>query len=257
MKSKVYKRSVFFLFAFLLIIYIVEIFLVSSYLDKILRLVFPIMLIIIGILAYREKIEEVILELKKAKESLKEGYLATIKSLALAIEAKDKYTRGHSSRVVEYALIIADELGISEAEKENLKIAGILHDIGKIAIPDSILEKPGKLTEEEYEIIKKHPDLGVNILKPLSFLKPILPLILHHHERVDNNGYHHISNEKIPLASKILSVADSYDAMTSDRPYRKAYPKEKAIQELKDNSGTQFDPKVVEALLRGLEKRNL
>jgi putative nucleotidyltransferase with HDIG domain len=250
------------IFALFIIGYFFQIYFNSKYLSLVFdRIVFPLMLAIIGIIWYEEKsIAEILkgakAELDIAKDQIKESYLSAIKSLALTIEAKDFYTRGHSSRVVKYALAIAKELGLSKREREVIRNAGILHDLGKIAISDQILGKPGKLTEEEFEIIKKHPVLGVNILKPLSFLSTETEIILSHHERVDGKGYHKLRNEEIPLASKILVIADSYDAMTSDRPYRKAFPKERAVQELKDNSGTQFDPALVKIFLKVLEREN-
>ncbi len=231
-----------------------------EYMGKITAFAFPVMLILIGLIWHRKKTILVSLE-KSARESrfarvkLKEGYFSTMKSLALTIETKDPYTRGHSARVVDYALLISEEFGLSQDEKVEIRNAGILHDIGKVAIADHILGKPGKLSEEEMEVIKKHPSLGVDILTPLPFLKGELSIILEHHERVDGNGYHNVDEKDIPLASRIIAVADSYDAMTSDRPYRKAYSKEKAIQELKDNAGSQFDPQVVEAFLSALRKK--
>ncbi|MFH0797046.1 MAG: HD-GYP domain-containing protein [Candidatus Omnitrophota bacterium] len=255
-----YKTTIPIIFTFLIIGYTYQAHFNPDYLSLVItRVFFPLMVAIIGIIWYKENattetLKETRVNLEIAKEQIKEGYLSAVKSLALAIEAKDLYTRGHSARVVKYALAIAEGLGLSEKEKEVIRNAGILHDIGKIAISDQILGKKDKLTEEEFDTIKKHPALGENILKPLSFLDTEASIILSHHERIDGKGYHKLSHEDIPLASKILIIVDSYDAMTSDRPYRKALPKEQALQELKNNAGTQFDPHLVEVFIQVLGK---
>jgi len=259
MKKSFYRIRILILFSFLIICYLVEHYFYREYLTPVVVFAFPLILILIGVIWYKEKaaemaLQEAIEELKKADGRVRDGYLSTMKSLALAIEAKDPYTRGHSSRVVKYALLLAKELGLSEKEEEVIRNAGILHDIGKIAIADHILGKPGKLSEEEFDVIKRHPTLGVNILKPLSFLKAELSIVLEHHERVDGNGYHNLRKKDIPLASRIIAVADSYDAMTSLRPYRKAYSKAKALKELEENSGTQFDPEIVRAFLKVINR---
>lgn len=248
------------LFSLLAFCYLLVVYKYPEYMAKITPFAFSVMLILMGLIWHKEKavlasLEKVTREARFARVKLKEGYFSTMKSLALTIETKDPYTRGHSARVVDYALLISDELGLSQDEKVEIRNAGILHDIGKVAIADHILGKPGTLSEEEMEVIKKHPGFGVDILTPLPFLKGELSIILEHHERVDGNGYHNVDEKDIPLASRIIAVADSYDAMTSDRPYRKAYSKEKAIQELKENTGSQFDPQVVEAFLSALSKK--
>ncbi len=263
MKIINYKITIPIIFTFLIIGYTYQAHFNSDYLSLVItRAFFPLMMAVIGVIWYKENATTEILKetrasLEIAKEQIKEGYLSAVKSLALTIEAKDFYTRGHSTRVVKYALAIAEGLGLSEKEKEIIRNAGILHDIGKIAISDQILGKIDKLTEEEFDTIKKHPALGANILKPLSFLSTEISIILNHHERVDGKGYYKLSNEEIPLASKILIIADSYDAMTSDRPYRKALSKEQAIQELKNNVGTQFDPHLVEIFVQALGKMDV
>ncbi len=202
-------------------------------------------------------------QLKKTSEKLgdterdlRKSYLNTIKTLALTLESRDPYTKGHSTRVTEYALAVAEQLEFSEDEKEVIRNAGILHDIGKISISDSILQKPAKLTEDEYAIVKKHPDIGVSIIKLLSFLKKERKIILEHHERVDGKGYHGMILDKIPFISRILAVTDSFDAMTSDRPYRSALTVEEALEELKRNKGTQFDPEIVDIFVKVIEKDN-
>jgi putative nucleotidyltransferase with HDIG domain len=181
-----------------------------------------------------------------------EGYfLGTITALAAAVDAKDPYTFGHSSEVTEAALAIAAEMGIGEKETETLRMAAILHDIGKIGIDGAILNKEGPLDSEEYSAIMRHPTIGANILSSLDFLGDVVPIVLHHHERYDGTGYPgKIGGEEIPLGARIITVADSYDAMTSDRTYRRAMPSSKALDELTRNIGTQFDPDVVAAFMR-------
>ena len=190
-------------------------------------------------------------------EALETAHFDAMKALAQAIEAKDHYTRGHCDRMVEYAVAIARELGLSEMEKKILRYAAALHDIGKIGIPEAILNKAGKLTEEEYTIMKAHPEKGAQIIRGVSFLTPVAPLIYHHQERYDGKGYPDgLVGEKIPLGSRIVAVLDTFDAMTSDRPYRKALPLERAIAELKRFSSQQFDPLVVDVFLRVLHERS-
>ncbi len=179
----------------------------------------------------------------------------TIKVLALALDARDHYTHGHSQQVTEYAVDIAREMGLSFKEIDIIRDAGVLHDIGKIGIPDAILLKPGRLTEEEYAEIKKHPVIGKKILEPVNCLADKIPLIYHHHERIDGKGYPEgLEGDNIPLGARILAVADAYQAMTSDRPYRKALPSLIAIEELKRYKGRQFDPDIVDAFLRVLKR---
>jgi HD-GYP domain-containing protein (c-di-GMP phosphodiesterase class II) len=183
-------------------------------------------------------------------ENLEMSYFSTVKALARAIEVKDPYTYGHSDRVTEYAIAIARRLGLSEREKNNIKYAAALHDIGKIGIARKILDKPGGLTQEEFNHIKTHPQLGDSIIEPIPFLQGPRRIILHHHERFDGKGYPEgLAGDEIDLEARILSVADAFEAMMSDRPYRKALPLDRAVRELRNNSGSQFDPVVVEAFL--------
>ncbi len=187
-------------------------------------------------------------------EDIEKSYYSTIKALAKAIEVKDPYTHGHSERVTEYALMIADAMRLEEREKQKLKYAATLHDIGKIGIAGRVLNKPGALTEEEYSHVKTHPLLGDSIIEPVEFLQEPRPIILHHHERYDGKGYPEgLKGEDIPLCARILSVADAFEAMRSDRPYRRALPLAEAVEELRRNAGTQFDPAVVEVFLSVLE----
>jgi len=182
---------------------------------------------------------------------LKGLYDGLIHAFANAIDAKSKWTKGHSERVTHYAVAIAKEMGLSEKDIETLRIAALLHDVGKIGTYDVILDKPGRLNDEELELIKMHPVKGEEILRPIKQLQDILPIIRHHHERIDGKGYPDgLKGEKIPLLPRVIAVADSFDSMTSDRPYRPAPSREYAISELKKYSGIQFDPQAVEAFLR-------
>jgi HD-GYP domain-containing protein (c-di-GMP phosphodiesterase class II) len=171
-----------------------------------------------------------------------------VKSLVFAIEAKDVYTRGHSERVNRYAMLMAERLQLDKTQQDILNWASILHDIGKIGVPESILNKPGRLNEEEFDVIKRHPKKGHDILEPLEQLASCLPSILHHHERLDGKGYPHgLKGEEIPFLARIIAVADTFDAITSNRAYRSAKAAEKALAIVDEVAGTQLDPVVVEA----------
>lgn len=188
-------------------------------------------------------------------KDLQDVYMLTLKALAATIDARDKYTRTHSENVTKYAVAIAQELKLPAQEVEVIREACQLHDLGKIGVHDYILTKPGKLTEEEWEEVKLHSLKGTEILRPLPFLNDVIELIRHHHERWDGKGYPDAhKGQEIILGARIMAVADAFDAMISERPYRKAYSKEGAIEEFKRNSGTQFDPHVVKAFLRVLKK---
>lgn len=185
--------------------------------------------------------------------SLQEAYLATVRSLATAVDAKDSYTRGHSDHVASYAMMIAEKIGLSHDQKVALEMAAYLHDIGKIGVAEEILLKPGRLSDPEMEQMRHHPLIGANILKPVAFPWAINPVVRHHHESYDGTGYPAgLKGDEIPLLARILTVADSFEAMTADRPYRQGMSIAKAVQELKDCSGTQFDPRVVELFLEAL-----
>jgi putative nucleotidyltransferase with HDIG domain len=181
---------------------------------------------------------------------LKQAYEGTIRSLVAAIEAKDSYTRGHSERVAGYAESIGRELALSEESIRKLRIAALLHDLGKLGIQRRILSKTGRLTEDEFGLMQEHPELATAILRDVSFLEDIIPAIYHHHEHYDGSGYvRNLKGEQIPLTARILAVADAYDAMISARPYRDALTPEMAAAELVSCSGSQFDRKAVDALL--------
>ncbi len=193
---------------------------------------------------FRERM--LLADLQASKEKEKSFFLHLVESLAISLDEKDQYTHGHSRRVTNLALQLAEYVTEEEIDMELLRLCGILHDIGKIGVPDYILAKPGKLTEEEYDIIKQHPERGAHILQPMHSderIQRISHIIKHHHERFDGRGYPSgLQGDKIPLLSRIIAVADAYDAMTSDRPYRKAMDIDDAILELLENAGTQFDP---------------
>lgn len=176
-----------------------------------------------------------------------EQFMNFVSALASSIDAKDPYTRGHSKRVTKYSLAIAQALEMDDKETEDLELAGYLHDVGKIGTPQEILEKPFALTQEEFDIVKKHPLNAVKILANLKNLRRVSSFILHHHERIDGAGYPHgLQGQDIPLGARILAVADSFDAITSDRPYRKGAAVNQALAEIERNVGGQFDPQVVQ-----------
>ncbi len=181
--------------------------------------------------------------------------ISMVKSLVYAIEAKDIYTRGHSERVSRFSMRLGEELGLTAEEKKVLQWAAVLHDIGKIGIPESILNKPGPLDEDEYREVKDHPLKGDTILEPLAQLSGSLPGILHHHERWDGKGYPEgLKGERIPLPSRIIAVADTFDAITSDRAYRKAKTPAQALAVLEQVAGSQLDPRLVRVFRKVLQQ---
>lgn len=189
--------------------------------------------------------------------SSKSQYAETVNALMRAMEARDKYTEGHSQRVAEIVRELARELKYSDWSIDKLNIASLLHDVGKIGIDDYILNKPGKLSDEEYGIIKSHPVIGYNILKDVKNLKDVIDIVKHHHERYDGKGYPDgTSGEELNLDVYIVQLADCIDAMATDRPYRGALTREQIISELENNSGTQFHPRVVNAYLNILKREN-
>lgn len=181
---------------------------------------------------------------------LKHLFISTVTSLARAIDAKDTFTSGHSERVMKYAVAIGQELNLNEDELENLRLTSLLHDIGKIGVKESILMKPAKLLGYERRQIKMHPGIGARIIESIDDSHKIIRGVLDHHERYDGNGYpHHLKGEAISLEGRIIAVADTFDALTADRPYQKGYSKEEAFNKIKEASSTQFDPKIVDAFV--------
>jgi len=187
---------------------------------------------------------------------MRKVYLDTIRALAAAIDAKDPYTKGHSERVADTSVALAQELNLSDRDIENIEYTALLHDIGKIGIADKILGKKGSLTNKEFDKIKEHTVMGAKIIEPVDFLKNSYKAIYHHHEKYNGKGYPDgLKSEDIPLSARIIAVADAYDAMGSDRPYRKKLNMNKILKELKDQSGKQFDPEVVNALISVLKRK--
>lgn len=195
-------------------------------------------------------------ELQATYDKLEAAYMETIEILRFTVEAKDSYTRGHSDRVAEYSELIGTKLGLSESELKTLKIGGLFHDIGKIGIPDSILLKTSKLDDNEYSEIKNHPAIGAHIISNATIFRDIIPIVKHHHERFDGNGYpSKLQGTQIPYLARITAVADSFDAMTSKRSYRDSLPLDIVREEIIKNSGTQFDPEIARAFLDILDTK--
>ena len=189
-------------------------------------------------------------ELKSCSQEIAEIMFSVVNSAVTAIEAKDAYTRGHSIRVSEYCGQLGEALGLAAAEKETLRMAALLHDIGKIGISEAILNKKGRLEPDEFAAIKQHCALGEKILQPIKQLTPVIAGIRHHHERFDGKGYPDgLAGEEIPRIARVIAVADAFDAMTSSRSYRAALPFEDAMGELASHLGAQFDPRIVAAFL--------
>ena len=194
-------------------------------------------------------IEEYIERLKEAAEENRELFIGSIRMLAAAIDEKDPYTRGHSGRVAKYSMLIGQELGLSAPELDKLRIAALLHDVGKIGVEDRVLKKPGSLTPEEFELMKQHTIKGANIMRPVSQLKEMLPGIELHHEHIDGRGYPYgLQGPQIPLMARIIGVADTLDAMTTNRPYQSAMDIDYALNRIKALAGAKFDPVIVTAL---------
>jgi putative nucleotidyltransferase with HDIG domain len=194
-------------------------------------------------------------EIEKAHRDIRRINLGTIEALVKTVEIKDPYTLGHSKRVSKISVSIAENMGIKNSKLKQIEVAGLLHDIGKIGINELILNKTTRLTEEEFNEIKKHPGFGVAILKNMELLKDIVPLVYCHHEKFNGKGYPAgLAGEKIPLGARIIAVADAFDAMTSNRSYRTAWDKEKAIQEIKKGLGNHFDSDVVKFFIQTIDK---
>jgi len=193
-------------------------------------------------------------ELSHTYERLEKAYLDSVETLRFTVEARDPYTRGHSDRVSEYSVLIGKKIGLSDDEIKTLQVGGLFHDIGKIGIPDNILLKEAKLTDDEYSEIKNHPSIGAHILCNAEVFKEIIPIVKHHHERYDGNGYpSKLKGTDIPYLARIASIADTFDAMTSKRTYRNALPLDIVKAEIEKCSGTQFDPELAKVFLEILD----
>jgi HD-GYP domain-containing protein (c-di-GMP phosphodiesterase class II) len=192
----------------------------------------------------------------KLYTDMRQVHFDTVRALTSAIDASDPYTRGHSENVTYYSVAIAREMRLSEGRVQAIEYAGFLHDMGKIGIQHDILRKPGSLTEDEWKTMRSHPEIGARIVSDLDFLRGARDVVLHHHERYDGKGYPSgLSGEDIPLEARIAKVADAFDAMMSDRPYRSSLGLDRALDELKSGRGTEFDPRVVDVFV-GLIQRH-
>ena len=202
-----------------------------------------------------EELEHFVLDLKRAAAENRELFMNSIQMLAGAVDEKDPYTRGHSDRVTKYSVLIAKEMGLPEEFQEIVRVSAQLHDVGKIGIEDRILKKPGALTAEEFDIMKTHTTKGANILRPVSQLKEMIPGIELHHESLDGRGYPHgFKGEEIPTLPRIIAVADTFDALTTNRPYQQAHDSDDALRIIRSVSGKRLDPAAV-AALEALYKR--
>lgn len=205
-----------------------------------------------------EHIQQYINELRRAAEENRMLFIGTVRALAEAIDGKDTYTRGHSERVMKYSVLIAQYMDLSEEEIEDIRIAGILHDVGKIGIDDKILKKPAALTDDEYKIMKQHPQIGAKIMSEIPQMKRFIPGMFYHHECLDGKGYPlGLRGDQIPLMARIISVADVFDAMTTNRPYQRAMDTEVAVERIRSFVGTRYDSQVVEALVGALHSGKL
>jgi HD-GYP domain-containing protein (c-di-GMP phosphodiesterase class II) len=202
-----------------------------------------------------EELEHFVEDLKRAAEENRELFMGSIQMLAGAVDEKDPYTRGHSDRVTRYSLLIAKEMNLPSSFMEILRVSAQLHDVGKIGIEDHILKKPGALTEEEFEVMKTHTTKGANILRPVTQLAEMLPGIELHHEALDGRGYPYgLHGDQIPLLPRVIAVADTFDALTTNRPYQQAHTPEQALQIIKGLAGKRLDPTAVQALLAVYER---
>lgn len=205
-------------------------------------------------IAQMKEIREINNKLNTTYDKLEQAYLEIVETLRYTVEAKDTYTRGHSDRVSAYSVLIGQKLELQDKDLHCLKIGGLFHDIGKIGIPDSILLKESKLTDDEYSQIKNHPSIGAHILSSVSYFKEMIPIVKHHHEKYDGTGYpSRLKYEEIPYLARIAAVADSFDAMTSKRSYRDSLSLEIVISEFERCKGTQFDPNIAEIFLEILK----
>jgi len=203
-------------------------------------------------------IERAVDQLKKAAQENHLLFINSVRMLAAAIDAKDPYTRGHSERVARYSIAIGKNLGLSEKEMRNLRISALLHDVGKIGIDDRILRKPGALSDDEFEVMKGHPAKGAAIMSGVAQLIDIIPGMKYHHEKWGGGGYPDgIEGEEIPMQARIVAIADTFDAMTTNRPYQKAMEINYVVEKIKSFAGTRFDPRVVEAFVQAVKRGDI
>ena len=201
-------------------------------------------------IAQMKEIKKINNELSDTYEKLEKAYLESIQTLRYTVEAKDSYTRGHSDRVSAYSVLIGQKLGLSDQDLKTLELGSLFHDVGKIGVPDSILQKTERLTDDEYSEIKNHPSIGAHILSSATIFQDIIPIVKHHHEKYDGNGYpSKLKGEDIPYLARIASIADTFDAMTSKRSYRDSLPIDTVIAEFERCKGTQFDPALTDLFL--------
>lgn len=194
-------------------------------------------------------------KLQEAYDQLNDLYLSVIRAITNAIDARDKFTSGHSQRVAELTVGFAKHIKLDQETIDKLEIAALLHDIGKLGIPETIITKPGKLTDEEFKLIKQHPLIGEKIVHDIEVLQDTIEVIKYHHEQYSGNGYPEgLSMDQIPIHARIIALSDAYDTMTSDRPYRKALSKDKAINEININRGVQFDPDLANKFISYVNK---
>jgi HD-GYP domain-containing protein (c-di-GMP phosphodiesterase class II) len=193
-------------------------------------------------------------DLQQSNDELQNAYETTIEGWSRALDLRDRETEGHTQRVSELTVRVARAMGFSKAELVNIRRGALLHDIGKLGVPDSILHKPGKLTEDEWAIMRQHTLFAYDMIQPIEYLRPALDIPCYHHEKWDGSGYPYgLKGTHIPLAARIFALADVYDALSSDRPYREAWPKEQVIEYIRQNSGTHFDPNVVEVFVKEIQ----
>jgi putative nucleotidyltransferase with HDIG domain len=193
--------------------------------------------------------------LQRSNDELTVAYEATIEGWSRALDLRDKETEGHSQRVTDMALRLASLLKVPEADLVHVRRGALLHDIGKLGVPDQILLKPGKLTEEEWMLMRGHPQLAYDLLAPITYLNPALDIPYCHHEKWDGTGYpRRLKGEQIPFAARVFAVVDVWDALGSDRPYRKAWPREKTVVYMRERSGADFDPRILDAFLTMMEQ---
>lgn len=205
-----------------------------------------------------DRIQQYINELRRAAEDNRMLFIGSVRALAEAIDGKDAYTRGHSERVMRYSVLIASQMNLSEDEIEDIRIAGVLHDVGKIGIDDKILKKPAALTDDEYRIMKQHPQIGAKIMSEIPQMKKYIPGMFYHHECLDGHGYPlGLRGDQIPMMARIIAVADVFDAMTTNRPYQKAMETEFALERIKTFVGTRYDGQVVDALIEAFRAGKL